>query len=407
MELSVNYDEAKVPAYTLPDPLRREDGTPVTDAQGWRTRRAEILALFERHVYGKTPTAPVEIASEVTSFADDALDGTAIRKEITLHFRGAGGATADLNLLLYLPRPHAGPTPIFLGLNFFGNHTIHPDPAITLSTAWMPDRENIGVEQHRATEAARGVSARRWPVARILARGYGVATAYCGDLDPDFDDGFQNGVHPLFYRPGQNKPAADEWGTIGAWAWGLQQARAALAAEPLVDAGRIAVIGHSRLGKAALWAGAQDEGFALVISNNSGCGGAALSRRRVGETVAHINTRFPHWFCANFHAYNEKEDQLPVDQHMLLALVAPRPLYVASAQEDLWADPRGEFLAILAADPVYRLLGTEGLPVDEMPAVDEPARGRLSYHIRRGGHDVTAYDWEQYLDCADRVMGAA
>ena len=407
MELIANYDEAKVPPYTLPDPLIGEDGTPVTDAQTWRaTRRAEILALFESQVYGKTPSAAVEIESEVTSVDEDALEGKAIRKEITLHFRNAQGE-AKLDILLYLPRAHAGPVPIFLGLNFFGNHTIHADPGITLSTAWMPARENIGVQDNRATEAARGLSGKRWPVERILARGYGLATAYCGDLDPDFDDGFQNGIHPLFYGAGQSKPAADEWGTIGAWAWGLQRAREALAADASVDAQRIAVIGHSRLGKAALWAGVQDEQFALVISNNSGCGGAALSRRRVGETVEHINTRFPHWFCANFHAYNGQEDRLPIDQHMLLALVAPRPLYVASAVEDLWADPHGEFLGALHANPVYQLLGTTGLPVTEMPKVDEPAIGSISYHMRSGGHDVTLYDWEQYMHCADRFMRPA
>jgi hypothetical protein len=404
MEVAVNYDESKVPLYTLPDPLCFDSGSPVSSQQAWRDqRRHEILALFEEHMYGRTPSAPITMRSEVRSETTDTLNGHATRKEFAIHFQGAH-AEATLNLLLFLPNTAKQPVPLFLGLNFYGNHTIHSDPDITLANSWVRDSPEYGISQNRATEASRGVQASRWPVEHILARGYGLATAYYGDLDPDYDDGFQNGVHPLFYAQGQTRPAPNEWGAIGAWAWGLQQALDVLSAEPAVDGQHVGVIGHSRLGKAALWAAAQDERFAWVVSNDSGCGGAALSRRCFGETVAHINNRFPHWFCTNFHGYNDHEELLPFDQHMLLALIAPRPLYVASAAEDLWADPKGEFLSAYHAGPVYRLLGAQGLPVDEMPQIEEPVMGTIGYHIRRGGHDITLYDWDRFMDFADRTM---
>lgn len=404
MELTPIYAEDQVPSYTLPDVLQLADGSPVDTTDLWqKQQRPALLQRFADEVYGHTPSTPADLHLETTVDRAMALNGLAWRQQIRLHFRRPD-RQVTLALLLYLPAAASGPAPVFLGLNFRGNHSIYADPGIDLAHSWIRNDPTLGISQNRATPASRGVQASRWPVAAILKRGYGVATMYNGDADPDFDDGYQNGIHRLLDPESTPTRSDHSWGTIGAWAWGLSRAMDYLQTDSAVDTKRVAVVGHSRLGKAALWAAAQDERFALVVSNNSGCGGAALSRRRFGERLAHINTRFPHWFCQRFKQYNECEHELPLDQHMLLALIAPRPLYVASASEDLWADPRGEFLAALHASPAYALLGAEGLTAAELPPPQQPVLSRIGYHLRRGRHDITWYDWEQYLTFADQHL---
>ncbi len=396
-----NYDESKIDSYTLPDPLLMNNGKRVTSASQWRQRRSEILRMFETHVYGRTPKPKTRISFVETSRDAKALNGAATRKEVSVFLNGKKDGP-KMSVLFYIPNNRQQPAPVFIGLNFNGNQSVSNDPGIALATSWLRDNKELGTVNNRATEKSRGTESSRWAIEMIVKRGYAVATIYNGDLFPDHKDGLKDSIIPHFYRAGQSQPDADEWNAIGAWAFGLSRAVDYIEKDKDLDAKRIALMGHSRLGKAALWAGAQDERFAIVISNNSGEGGAALARRNFGETVERINTSFPHWFCANFKQYNRNVASLPVDQHMLLSLVAPRPLYVASAAEDLWADPRGEFLSAKAADPVYRLLGTDGLGATEMPGLNQPITTTIGYHIRSGKHDVTDYDWQQYLNFADK-----
>jgi hypothetical protein len=404
--LPANYDEDKVPAYTLLSPLQFDSGKAVTAPAEWPRRRAEILRLLQDQMYGFMPGRPT-ILRFVTRESGPAFDGKALRKQVRIWF-----AVEDkgpfIDVLLYLPKADK-PAPAFVGLNFNGNHTVHADPAILLTESWVREKNLTGKPAvnrgNRATDESRGTNEEAWQADYLVSRGYALATAYCGDIDPDFDDGFRNGVHALFPEQGPVR-AGNAWGTVCAWAWGLSRMMDFLQTDPAIDARHVAVMGHSRLGKTALWAGAMDERFALVISNNSGCGGAALSKRLYGEAIANVAANFPHWFCSNYYRYANQEQELPFDQHELIAAIAPRAVYAASAEEDRWADPTGEFLSLLNAEPVYTLLGVGGFPATERPPVMKPVVGpRMGYHIRTGKHDVLRYDWERYADFADRVFG--
>lgn len=399
-----NYDEAKVPDYSLPDLLTTSSGQKISSAEQWmQQRRPEVLELFRQHVFGRRPEPVDSLRTRVRS-SKEVFDGKALRREITIFF-SKDDTGPQMDMLVYTPTDTQRPVPCFLGLNFHGNHSVDESDDLHITPSWVRNDAGRGNIDHKATEKSRGKSSSRWPAQMITERGYGLATIYYGDIDPDFDDGFRNGIHAMTEadRTGESR-ASDAGGSISAWSWGLSHALDVLETDPHVDGDRVAVFGHSRLGKTSLWAGATDPRFALVISNNSGCGGAALARRRFGETVARINTSFPHWFCLKHRDYNDNEDEMPVDHHMLMALMAPRPVYVASAVEDQWADPRGELLSLYHAGPLYELFGRRGLPTDQLPPLNEPIHTDVGYHIRSGKHDVTDFDWTAYMDFADRHL---
>jgi hypothetical protein len=397
-----NYDESKVGQYTLPDPLVFNDGTAVRTAKDWTDRRrAEILELFAGNVYGHNPPAPSAIKYEVFDLDQRALAGKAIRKQVSIYLSDKNGGPKE-DLLMYVPAAAKKPAPVILLINFAGNQMYTSDPAVRLPMLW--DRRTH--QQERAREESRG-RAPDFDLEQILSRGYAFATLCYQDIEPDFNGGYQFGIRPLFLKPGQTAPGPDEWGAIGAWAYGLSRAMDYLEKDQNVDARRVTLVGHSRLGKTALWAGALDQRFAIVIASCSGEGGASLARRDYGETVADLVKVFPYWFCPNYAKFATRVNDLPVDAHELIALIAPRPVYITGAEEDQWADPRGEFLAAVAAGPVYRLLGKDDLGTTEMPALNKPIMHTIGFHYRTGKHAVTAFDWEQFLAFADMHQAAA
>jgi len=361
---------------SLPDPLTTSAGNKVTMPVEWqKTRRPEILELFRTNVYGRAPIGrPDDLRFEVKETDKNAMRGKATLKRVDIRFSGPGGKGV-IELALFIP-----------------NNAPRPVPGFVLIC--NRDRENIDPTRQKKSPF--------WPAERIVERGYVAASFHNSDLDPDKFDGFKDGVHGIF-DPKNAKRSPDAWGTIAAWAWGASRVMDYFEIDKDIDEKRIGVVGHSRGGKTSLWCGAEDERFALTISNDSGCTGAALARNKKGERVKRINTSFPHWFCENYRKFNDKEDELPVDQHELIALMAPRLVYVASASQDSWADPEGEFLSCVHAGPVYRLFGLRGVGAIQMPKVQEPLHtGHIGHHIRNGKHNLTEYDWDRYMDFADK-----
>lgn len=353
-----NFDESRVAPYELPDPLATRAGM-VSSREQWSARRAGILTLFRDHVYGHSPGRPDRLRFDTLEEDARAMGGAATRKRIAVR-SSHEGREHRFDLTLFLPNAAARPVGLFLLIN------------------------NRGVA---TTDPARLEKSGFWPAEDVVARGYGIAAFQNDQLAPDDAARFRDGVITLFEGASEASRPAHAWGALAAWAWGARRAMDYIETDSRIDPGRVAVLGHSRGGKAALWAGAEDERFAFVISNESGEGGAALSRRNFGETVARITTSFPHWFAATYASYGGKVDALPVDQHMLLALIAPRALYVASASDDLWADPRGEYLSLVHASPVYALWGDPPMRAEHMPPVDRPVIvGRRGYHVRTDRH---------------------
>jgi hypothetical protein len=388
----------------FPDPLVTFEGRPVRTAEAWfDRRRPELKALFQYYMYGGPPAnqpAGRFVAGRVDR---NGLGGAATLKQIDIRF--GPDPLPVIRLMVVVPNGSRRPAPVFLGLNFDGNHALVADTSVFITPAWMYE-ERTGVENHRATEEGRGLHSEDWSIDQSVARGYAVATFYNGDIEPD-DPENRDGIRARLVPEGRNGPGAHEWGTIAAWAWGLMRAVDYLVTDPDIDPRRIAVVGHSRNGKAALVAAAFDERIAMAVPHQAGCGGSAPSRSTLGESVRQINERFPHWFCEAFHAFNGSPERLPFDQHCLVALVAPRPVLFTNAVEDTWANPPGQFEMLKLADKVYRLLGMEGLEASAMPETGKLVDSRLGYFIRPGKHAMTRADWKVFLDFADRNLKPA
>jgi len=376
-----------------PDPLVMLNGDPVTSKKMWiEQRRPELKELFQKDMYGVMPPAPAKVVSTLEREDRGYFGGKATLKEMTLSFGPAN--TPPIHLLMVVPNQRRK-APVFVGLNFCGNHALLADAKLALPRGWMPNSCS-GCTNNQASDASRGTQVDVWALDQSIDRGYAVAVFYHGDVEPDHPDA-PEGIRRFYAK---TNPEYD-WGTIAAWAWGVSRVVDYLVTDKSIDAKKIAVVGHSRNGKAALVAGAFDERIALAIPLQAGCGGTAPSRGKVGESVKQINDHFPHWFNGEFKKFNDHPERLPFDQHCLVALMAPRPVLFANAVEDQWANPQGKFEMLQKAEPVYRLLKAGGLDARQLPETGKLIDSKLGYYIRPGKHSMTRADWKVFLDYAD------
>ena len=386
------------PQSEMPDPLIMANGHRVTSRTQWyRDRRPELKDLFAHYMYGAIPPKPDQVRVTRAEEYHNFLDGKATLKLLSLSTGPAGAPSIDL--LLVIPNQRTKPSPVFLAMNFCGNHTLTADPRVPLAKTWLMN-SCPGCKDGAATEAARGSQAKDWPLEEIVNRGYALAAFYSGDIDSDRGD-VSSGVYQWLAAgdPGRNNPT--NRGTIAAWAWGFQRCVDYLVTDKALDTNRIAAVGHSRNGKTALLAAAYDERISIAFPHQAGCGGSAPSRGKIGESVKVINDHFPHWFNGEFKKFNGAPERLPFDQNALVALCAPRPVLFSAAQEDQWANPAGQFQVLQAADPVYRFLGVEGLAATEMPPQGKLVKSRVGYYLREGKHSMTAGDWTVFMDFAE------
>ncbi|WP_425635891.1 acetylxylan esterase [Algoriphagus yeomjeoni] len=396
----VNYDEEAIPTYTLPELLSLENGKKVTNSETWMNeRRPELLNFIAELQYGKTPPAPKSIDYEVFDKESEALNGKAIRRQVRIYLT-ENSKDHPMDLLIYLPKNSTEKTPVFFTISFTANNLSVDDPGIRVGEIWNREGKKVKADQPTAFRATN--------VEQFIDAGYGFATVYYGDIDPDFKGGFEHGIRKEFLESGETKPQADEWGTISAWSWGLSRAMDYFEKDEQIDASRIALMGVSRLGKTVLWTGIRDTRYKMIIASCSGEGGAAIARRDYGENIKHMSdsSRYGYQFSPNYHAYSTHVNDFPFDAHALVAMIAPRPLLLQTGNTDYWSDPKGEFIAAQEATEVYELFGEKGPKNNEMPAAGDTSllENKLGYYMHDGGHGTIPSDYPVFIQFMKKFL---